>query len=105
MNREEAIRAIATGKKAADEGRLIELGWLAYRTCIMPPDAGNTQISETRLAFFAGAEYLYSSIMNILDPEEDETLADMTRMQNIHNELMEFRKQLELLVQRPEGKA
>ena len=83
-------------RELADQGKLIELGWQLLRIMTVPADAPQAQLDEMRMAFFAGAQHLYGSIMTMLEPGEDPTKADLSRMQQIDAELEEFKKQLEL---------
>lgn len=77
-------------KKASDDGRLIEVGWLSLRLASLPPDAPQVQIDEMRNAFFAGAQHLFSSIMSILEPGSEPTDADLRRFDLINSELEAF---------------
>lgn len=77
-------------KKASDDGRLIEVGWLSLRLASMAPDAPQLQIDEMRNSFFAGAQHLFGSIMNMLEPGSEPTDADLRRMDLIHHELQAF---------------
>jgi hypothetical protein len=72
------LERIATelSKKLADEGKLIEAGWVGYRMMVLPPDAPQVQIDECRMAFMAGSQHLFSSIMSILDPGEGRSAQD-----------------------------
>ena len=54
------------------------------------------QLHEMRLAFFAGAQHLFASIMSVLDPGSEPTDADMERMSNIDTELRAFIQDFEL---------
>ena len=45
-----------------------------------------------RLAFFAGAEHLFSCMMGTLDPGKEPTKADMRRMDLLHEELQRWRR-------------
>jgi hypothetical protein len=90
-------------RKLADEGKLIEAGWVALRIQTIPHDAPAVQLQEMRMAFMAGAQHLFSSIMTILEDGVMETEADMTRMSLIHEELEAFGKELELRIRRPAG--
>jgi hypothetical protein len=92
-------------KRLADDGKLIEAGWVAMRLHVVPLDASGVQLSEMRLAFMAGAQHLFSSIMTMLDPGVDEIPADLTRMDLINQELDAFRHELELRVAKPKGSA
>lgn len=88
-------------RRLADEGKLIEAGWISLRIAAVPLNAPPVQLQEMRNAFMAGAQHLFSSIMTILDPGEQETEADMRRMELIARELEEFGKELELRVTKP----
>ena len=81
---------IALTKALADEGKLIEAGWVSLRHVTMPPDAPQEQLDDLRMAFFAGAQHLFGSIMNILDAGEEATDADQARMSAINDELNTF---------------
>lgn len=74
-------------KAASDQGRLIEAGWRAYRKFILPRDASDQLADEAQMAFYAGAQHLFASIMSGLDPEHDPTDADLRRMDLIEREL------------------
>ena len=77
-------------KKLADEGKIIEGGWTAYRITAMHPAAPALQVKECRIAFFAGAQHLFSSIMSVLDGETEPTEKDLRRMSLINSELETF---------------
>ncbi len=81
-------------RELTDSGKLIEAGWVGFRLAVVPEDASKTQLEETRKAFFAGAQHLFASIMNILDDDREPTPADLRRMELISNELEVFAKQL-----------
>lgn len=77
-------------RRATDDGRLIEAGWLALRLAAVPPDAPQLQVDEMRNAFFAGAQHLFASIMGVLDEGSEPTAADLRRMDLISSELEAF---------------
>lgn len=79
-----------------DQGRLIEAGWVSLRIMSVPDDAPPIQIDEMRNAFFAGVQHLFHSIMTILDPGEEPTEADLTRLDKIDNELRGFIEEFKL---------
>lgn len=72
------------------EGKLIEAGWAGLRSMAVPADAPQVQVDEMRNAFFAGAQHLMSCLMDIMDPGEEPTDADMLRMTQIQDELDAF---------------
>jgi hypothetical protein len=80
-------------KKLADDGKLIEAGWVGLKFAI-PKDAPQVQVDEMRLAFMAGAQHLFASIMGILDPGEEPTDADLRKMDLIAAELDKVRGEL-----------
>ena len=73
-----------------EQGLLIEAGWVGYRLAVISPDAPAIQLEECKLAFFAGAQHLFSSIVTILDPGEEPTDADIHKMDLIDKELQKF---------------
>jgi hypothetical protein len=75
-------------------GLLIEAGYVGLRLAAMAPDASEVQVREMRMAFFAGAQHLFASIMGILDPGDEPTDADLKRMDNIAAELGRFEREL-----------
>lgn len=77
-------------RKLSDDGKLIEAGWIGLRLAAMPLTASAEQIEEMRNAFFAGAHYLFGSIMTVLDPQAEVTDADLDRMDKINLELQTF---------------
>ena len=101
------IERIATelSTKLADEGKLIEAGWAGYRMMVLPPNAPQIQIDECRMAFMAGSQHLFSSIMNILDPGADPSTADLRKMDLIDKELRAFGREMQLRVARSKGSA
>jgi hypothetical protein len=92
-------------KKLADDGKLIEAGWVIFKGLTIPPNAPEIQVSEMRLAFMAGSQHLFTSIIGILDPGEEPTDTDMRRMELINNELDAVYKELKLRYQSAKGHA
>jgi hypothetical protein len=81
-------------REFTNRGKIIEVGWLGLRMAWLHPDTPENQIKELRMAFFAGALHLYSSMMASLDPGDDETPGDLQRMRNIDTELRAFEMEL-----------
>jgi hypothetical protein len=92
-------------KQLADEGRLIEAGWVALRLECVPLNAPAVQLEEMRNAYMAGAQHLFASMLGMLDPGTEETPDDMRRMDLIAREMEVFGKELELRVARAKGSA
>lgn len=80
-----------------DNGLLIEAGWVGLRASVIPESAPPIQVAEMRMAFFAGCQHLFGSIMSMLEAGDDPTSADLSRMDQIQAELgrfeADFRKQ------------
>jgi hypothetical protein len=57
------------------------------------------------MAFMAGAQPLFASIMNVLDPGEQETGADLRKMDLIDKELRAFAREMQLKVTKAKGSA
>lgn len=90
MDTNEAIKELI--KKLSDEGKLIESGWMAMRLAAIEPNAPEIQVREMRMAFMAGAQHLFTSIMGILEPGAEPTEADLRRLDLIDKELRAFVK-------------
>ncbi len=69
---------------------LIEKHWLDYRANVVPPQADETQVTETRRAFYAGAAILFSSLIDMLEPGAEATDADFKMMRSIQQEFAKF---------------
>lgn len=91
-------------KRLADEGKLIEAGWVAFRLVLMPNAPGDV-LEIVRLAYMSGAQHLFASMVRMMDPGTDETLADLRRMDLIDAELSAFADELKLLTSRSQGQA
>lgn len=70
----------------------VEKAWQAYVHLVLPPAAPPIQVSECRLAFFAGAAALFYGLVTGLDDGDDATEADLAKMDAIQAELEEFTK-------------
>ena len=96
---------VQLSKRLADEGKLIEAGWISLRLAVIPLDAPAVQLEEMRNAFMAGAQHLFASLLTILEPDTNPTDADMMRMDLIDQELRAFVEELKLRVSRSKGSA
>lgn len=87
------------GRQAIDAGVLIELGFtslVAEAWAGLPKDS--QQYQDLRCAFFAGAQHLFGTIANVLDPDSpDATTRDLARMASISDELDRFIREFEAL--------
>lgn len=77
-------------KRLIDDGKLIEAGFASLRIQAIPKDAPDVQITEMRLAFFAGAQHLWGTVMNVLEDGAEATDNDLRRMDLIDAELRKF---------------
>ena len=80
----------------ADAGKIIEGGFAGFKMMVIPDSAPQVQTNEMRMAFFAGAAHLFTSIMAVMDSDREPTERDMHRMSMIAQELEEFQKDFEL---------
>lgn len=79
-------------------GQLMAAGFVSMRLSVIPPDAPKVQVDEMRMAFFAGAQHLFASLMAVLDPGEEPTEADLERISLIAKELETFADEMRLRV-------
>jgi len=89
MSRREDIEKVGDelAKKMADEGRLIEAGFLGLMAAAYPDGVPDNQRKEIRQAFFCGSQHLFSSIMRIMDEGVEPTANDVNKMDLIDQEL------------------
>lgn len=66
--------------------------WDSYARDVVPKDAPIVQRWETRRAFYAGAQALFTSILTMLDPGEEPTEADLSKMDHLEEELTSFKE-------------
>lgn len=92
-------------KGLVDKGLLIQAGWVGLRLSAVHPDAPQNQLDEMRMAFFAGAQHLFASVMGILEPDAEPTETDLRRMSQINAELDTFLQEFKLRTARPGGSA
>lgn len=84
-------KVIRITRALADQGKLIEAGWMGLRLLAVAPDAPAIQIEEMRNAFFAGAQHVFSSLISMTDDNTEEpTETEMRRMELIDTELKAF---------------
>lgn len=88
-------------RKLADQGKIIAAGFVGLRLAVIPPDAPQSQIDDMETAYMGGAQHLWSSILGILDPDAEPTVADLHRMDLISRELAEFAERLKRRVHGP----
>ena len=74
--------------------KLLETEWMTYRNKVLPKNAGEVQITESRRAFFGGAWAIYALMMNALEEGTEATPADVRLMEKLHNEMVEFHNRM-----------
>lgn len=77
-------------KAFVDRGQLVEAGWQALVIVLELASAPDIQRSEMRLAYFAGAQHLFGSIMAITEDGDEPTEQDMERLNLIDKELKQW---------------
>ncbi len=85
-----------TVRRAADQGKLLEAGFLALALVAMK-DATPEDVARARVIYMAGAQHLFASILAVLDADAEPTTADLMRMSLIDAELRAFGPQLAAL--------
>lgn len=89
-------------KKFVDDGKLVEAGFVALRAAFIPSDAPESQVNDMRIAFMAGAQHLFASMMSIMEPGAEPTENDLRRMNLIFNELDRFTNEMKIHIS-PKG--
>jgi len=74
----------------AKYGRTLAEQWNGYRRSVMPPTVGETQLRETRRAFYAGAQALQQVMLHGVSNEPDMTDGDERLMRAIDAEFERF---------------
>lgn len=106
MNKEIQELSAKISKQLNDKGLLIEAGFAGL--CIMcfgDKEIPKYQKDELRNFFFAGAQHLFSTMINIMDSDREPTIEDMRHMDLINDELRRFIQNFELKNIKPAGNA
>lgn len=77
-------------RRLSAEGKLIEAGWFGFRLAAINSEAPENQVTEMRMAFFAGATHLFMAMIRVMDEGTEATAADEQRIANIHKEILVF---------------
>lgn len=75
---------------AADRGSMMEIGFAAFIAVAKPPIPPE-EWPRWRDAYFAGAQHLWASMFDILDPDSEPTERDLRRMDLMNHELTAWR--------------
>ncbi len=76
--------------------KFIEQAWQSFLANVVPKDASQAQIDDTRNAFFGGASILFTLIIGGLDEGSEETEADLNLFSAIQDEITEYGQLLDL---------
>lgn len=95
-DREEVVHALADElvklqREWADKGQVIAGGAAMFEALFLPKDAPEGQRNDMRVAFTAGAEYIFSTTMSIMDGGDEVSDKDLARMDAIQKEVDVFR--------------
>lgn len=107
-DRQKQIEDIASDLTAelVDRGLLIAGGFEAFRHYVIHKDAPPEQVEEMRWAFMAGAEHVWSSVLNFISGSDEElTEQDMRRLEMVQKELDEWREKIMARVEPAQGNA
>jgi len=74
-------------RRLTDQGQMVKAGFVSLRIEAIPREADQTHLDEMEMAFMAGAQHLFHSIMSILDDDAEPTPDDLRRMDLIDREL------------------
>ncbi len=64
--------------------------WDKYARLVLPTNCPSVQKSETRRAFYAGAQSILFRVIQSFAPESEPTEADLKIMDDLHQELQDF---------------
>lgn len=68
--------------------------WRFYLDDVIPKGAGQTQVQETRRAFYAGAVACFAVLNSFLDGGTEPTDAEIQRVEGMVQELEDFSKSI-----------
>jgi hypothetical protein len=77
-------------REYAKRGLIIKGGWRLFELAAGAEQMIPSHRHEMRKTFYFGAQHLYASIMNFLDPGQEPTQRDLKRMELIERELALF---------------
>lgn len=105
-SRDEMIHEAGTAltKKLLDDGRLLEAGWHIFRGTMLPAGLAPQSLDRIRLAYLAGAEHVFSSMLSGMDEGDAETDAEIKRMENLSIEIAKAREELNAAAPRSQGR-
>lgn len=78
------------------DGKLIETGFQDLLAMAYSKDLPEPQITQMRNLFFAGAKFLFSSLISMMSEGSEPTQKDMDKIELVQAELDEFIANFEL---------
>jgi hypothetical protein len=84
--------------------KFIEAAWEGYRKMVVPSDASEVQVVETRQAFFSGAAVLFEVLIRSASHGDEVLESDILRMKGIQAEIDEFGQALDAKLLNPLGR-
>ena len=70
--------------------RTIEEEWKIFRKAVVPSDAGEIQVNEMKIGFFAGASILAFLILNMVKDTKEDKISMIKEMTTLMEELSSF---------------
>jgi hypothetical protein len=70
---------------------ILKQGWESYLAHCVPSDAEPARIADIDLAFHAGASYVFSAMLEMLDNDREPTRDDLRKMRDLHLEVVEWK--------------
>lgn len=64
--------------------------WFDFDVRVVPKGAEEVQRTETRRAFYAGAQAIFGLMTTELDEDKEPTAADLAYVESLHTELRTF---------------
>lgn len=95
----------AIAKGLADRGLLVHAGFVALLRTPIAAGKTDAQLEDLKVAYMAGAQHLWASVMTVMDPGGEPTAADMRRLDLISRELEVWTKKLAALLIETKGTA
>jgi hypothetical protein len=78
-------------KSFMDKGQFVLAGWTGYKLLALPKGSSPEQEKEAMIAFYAGAQHTFGSIVTCIgDYDDDDDKKSIERLDKIRDELCEF---------------
>lgn len=90
-------------RSAGNAGLLVETGWQIHKGIILQIADNDPRLFDIRLAFMAGAEHVFTSLIGMMDEGDEITDGDMKKMALLDQEIGKIRAELELAFYETKG--